>query len=293
MFSVVIPLYNKEDCILKTLDSVLNQSYNDFEIIVVDDGSTDNSLTTVRTVMDDRLRVVSQTNAGPSVARNHGIQEAKGEYIAFIDADDIWSPDYLLEMSRLITDYPDAVIYGFNYGVIENGKITEEETDEFRGYVSEKWDFFPFFYWTSACCCKTDAIRAIKGFDDRIFYGEDLDVWFRLLLKGKGALDARIMAYYFKDAGYSMTQYNMPLEKHLPFFMDKYEEARLANSGFRKFFDEQMVYRLYPYLFDQKYKKEAKRLAKKLDYSLLKKSMGFRMNHPYLYRMVRKTKDQI
>lgn len=293
MFSVIIPLYNKEDCILKTLDSVLNQSYNDFEIVVVDDGSTDHSLSMVRTVMDDRLRVVSQPNAGPSSARNRGIQEVKGKYIAFLDADDIWSQDYLLEMSRLITDYPDAVIYGFNYGIIEKGKTIVKEADEFRGYVSEQWNTFPFFYCTSSCCCKTDAIRAINGFDERIFYGEDWDVWLRLLLKGKGVLDTRVMAYYFKDVNFSMTQYNMPLEKHLPYFIDKYEEARLSNVYFRKFFDEQMVYRLFPYLFDPKYRREAKRLSKKLDYSLLKKSMRFRMNHPYIYRMVRMTKDLI
>lgn len=287
MFSVVIPLYNKEDCVLKTLNSVLCQTYHDFEIIMVDDGSTDNSLITVSSINDDRMRVFSKPNGGPSSARNFGIKESKGDYIAFIDADDLWSPDFLFEMKRLISDYPDADIYGFNYGIIEQGKPVAKETACFRGYVSDKWDCFPLFYFSSACCCNADAIRKVGGFDERIFYGEDLDVWYRLLLNGRGVLDSRIMAYYFKDANNSLTQHSMPLEKHLPYFMEKYEEARQANAGFRKFFDEQMVYRLYPYLFDNKYRKEALRLSKMIDYSLLKNSMRFRMNHPYIYRFLK------
>ncbi len=291
MFSVVIPLYNKEDCVLKTLNSVLGQSYGDFEVVIVDDGSTDNSLEVVSSVHDERIRVYSQLNAGPSAARNRGIQQAEGDFVAFIDADDLWHQDFLMEMSRLISDFPDGDIYGFNHAIIKNGEISARDSVDFRGYVSVKWDFFPFFYWTSSSCCRTKSIKAIGGFDERIFYGEDWDVWLRLLLNGRGVLDSRVMAYYFKDVNYSMTKQNMPLEKHIPYFIDKYEDYRLKNSGFRKFFDAQMIYRLYPYLFDKQYQKEARRLSKKIDYSQLKRSMGIRMRFPYIYRMVRMLKE--
>jgi Glycosyltransferases involved in cell wall biogenesis len=95
MISVVIPLYNKENCIRKTLDSVLAQNYQDFEVVVVDDGSKDGSARIVASMNDPRIKLITQNNGGPSSARNRGIKEAKGDFVAFIDADDIWTSDHL------------------------------------------------------------------------------------------------------------------------------------------------------------------------------------------------------
>lgn len=292
MFSVVIPLYNKESSIHKTLFSVLSQSFCGFEIIVIDDGSNDGSLSVVSMFRDSRIRIFTQNNGGPSAARNRGIKEAKGDYIAFIDADDIWSPDYLREMDMLITEYPDAAIYGFNYAMVEKGITHNPSSVDYRGYV-KGWESFPFFFWTSSCCCSKKDLLELGGFDERMYYGEDCDMWYRLLLKGGGAIDTRVFAYYNKDDENSLTRRRMPLEKHIPFFIDKYTEERRNNTEFRRFFDEQMVYRLYPYLFDEQYAKVARALSKKLDYSLLKKSMKFRMRHPYSYRFFRIVKERL
>ena len=291
MISIVIPLYNKEGCIAKTLNSVLAQSFRDFEVVIVDDGSTDESVKIVASIPDDRIRLITKENGGPSSARNRGIEAARGEIIAFIDADDIWSPDYLKEMVDLIERFPDAVIWGFNYSTIENGQVKDSDAEEYCGFVSEKWEGFPFFFFTSSTCCRKATLIELDGFDERMVYGEDIDMWFRLLLKGKGVLDTRVLAFYNKDEMDSLTQHKMPLEKHIPFFIDKYAQDRKNNPYFRRFFDEQMVYRLYPYLFDREYKKTARELSKKLDYSLLKKSMRFRMRHPYLYRFLRSLKE--
>ena len=95
LFSVIIPLYNKQDYITRTINSVLNQTYQNFEIIVVDDGSTDKSLSVVKTIKDKRIKVFSQKNLGVSNARNKGIKQSKGNYIAFLDADDEFLPRYL------------------------------------------------------------------------------------------------------------------------------------------------------------------------------------------------------
>lgn len=293
LISIVIPLYNKEGCISKTLSSVLAQSYRDFEVVIVDDGSTDGSVRIVSSIPDERIRLITKGNGGPSSARNRGIKEAKGDYVAFIDADDIWSPDYLKEMVDLIVDFPDAVIWGFNYTMVHDGQVMDSDVEAYRGYVSEKWDYFPFFYSSSSTCCRRSSLVELGGFDERMVYGEDIDMWFRLLLSGRGVLDTQVLAFYNKDEMGSLTQHKMPLEKHIPFFIDKYAQARKSNPYFRRFFDEQMVYRLYPYLFDRKYKKEARELSKKLDYSLLKKSMRFRMRHPYLYRFMRSLKESI
>ena len=88
LISVIIPLYNKRDFILGTIDSVLKQKYGDYEIIVVDDGSTDDSISVVETISDNRLRLFRKQNGGPSSARNYGVQQAKGDWIFFLDADD-------------------------------------------------------------------------------------------------------------------------------------------------------------------------------------------------------------
>ena len=90
MFSIIIPLYNKEKYIVNTIKSVLNQSFSKFEVIVVDDGSSDNGVNAVKKIDDSRIKIITQKNQGVSAARNNGIKNAKYEYIAFLDADDLW-----------------------------------------------------------------------------------------------------------------------------------------------------------------------------------------------------------
>jgi glycosyltransferase involved in cell wall biosynthesis len=115
MFSVIIPLYNKERHVQKTIDTVLNQTFDEFEIVVIDDGSTDKSLDIVRNIECDKLRVYSQKNRGVSVARNNGAKKANYDYLLFLDADDGLMPAYLFGISKLITEYPQAGIYSTNY----------------------------------------------------------------------------------------------------------------------------------------------------------------------------------
>lgn len=102
MFSIIIPLYNKADYIAETLKSVLNQTYCDYEVIVVNDSSTDNSLEVASSFQDERIHIYTKENEGVSAARNYGIMHAKYDYIAFLDADDIWESDYLECQKKLI-----------------------------------------------------------------------------------------------------------------------------------------------------------------------------------------------
>ena len=115
MISVVIPLYNKEKQIANTLHSVLRQTFQNFEIVVVDDGSTDNSVQEVEKVNDIRIRIVHQKNAGVSAARNKGIEEARYDLIAFLDADDKWDQEYLQTQYGLYEKYSDCSVYACNY----------------------------------------------------------------------------------------------------------------------------------------------------------------------------------
>jgi hypothetical protein len=148
-FSVVIPLYNKEHYIEKTIQSVLDQTCTDYEVIVVDDGSKDNSLALARKFESDRVRVIPQENQGVSVARNTGILNANGEFICFLDADDEWRPDYLATVEQLTERYPESAIFVTAYAVnMGNGKINystrlEPETGLLPSFIGKQyWNFY-------------------------------------------------------------------------------------------------------------------------------------------------------
>ena len=287
MISVVIPLYNKEKSVRATLESVRVQSYTDWECIVVDDGSTDESLKVVqdfiRKVESGNWKVESQLNAGVSAARNAGIMAAKGEYVAFLDGDDIWDKDFLKAMVGLIEEYPGKSVYGLGCEQIKRGEKPVLKDCYYRGV--SKWDYPTMaFTGSSACLNKKDAI-AVGLFDTRMTHGEDIDMWWRLMLLHGGASDKRPYAYYIQDAENRAMHRVAPLEKHIPYYFDKFEEARRMDKDFRWFFDKEMIYRLYPYLFEKQYRAEARRLAKKMDYSLQKRSMKWRMLFPRLYRL--------
>ena len=122
-FSVVIPLYNKEKYIESTIRSVLDQSHQDLEVLVVDDGSTDGSLALAERFASDRVHIIRQENQGVSVARNTGIEHASGEFICFLDADDQWRPEYLATIDALTEQYPESDIFvtAFAHALVSSG----------------------------------------------------------------------------------------------------------------------------------------------------------------------------
>ena len=292
MISIVIPLYNKEQSIATTLQSVINQIYTDWECIIIDDGSTDGSLDVVKKyirtleIEDWKLTISHQENAGVSSARNRGILEAKGEFVAFLDGDDVWDKDFLTEMVKLIADYPKKSIYGLGCVSIKRGELPVSKESYYRGI--SVWDYETMaFTGSSVCVNKNDAIE-VGLFDTRMTHGEDLDMWWRLMLLHGGASYLRPYAYYIQDAENRAMHRLAPLEKHIPYYVDKFADARVQNIEFRRFFDREMIYRLYPYLFDKRYRAEAMRLAKSFDHSLQKKSMKWRMQWPYVYKLYQK-----
>ena len=134
MISVIIPLYNKETTIEQSIRSLLTQSFSDFELIVVDDGSTDGSAEKIRGITDERMILICQENGGPSKARNTGVKHARGEWIVFLDADDELLPDALQIMTAAIKRYPDADLVDFNkYLRIGGGLVPQEHPIE--GFV--------------------------------------------------------------------------------------------------------------------------------------------------------------
>lgn len=298
MISIVIPLYNKEKSIVRTLDSVLAQTNTDYECLIVNDGSTDESADVVCDVickmgngMREKFRLIEKENGGVSSARNCGVQEAKGEYVAFLDGDDLWEPTFLDEMQRLIADFPKAAIYGVGLGKIYgNSKIDSPEflKSDFRGVVTELWsDSRKMLSWTGSSTCLPISVAHNTLANEALTHGEDLDVWLRAMLQGNAVFYNKTLAYYVQDAENRAMNRVPPIDHHIVSVIDRYWEAREANAEFRKAFDTQMAYFLYEYMFTE-YKDEAKRLAKMLDYSQLKKSIWFRLNYPRVYRFLKR-----
>ena len=207
MFSVVIPLYNKAHYIEKAVASVLAQTWPDFDLIVVNDGSTDGSAGRLSGCTDRRLRVINQANAGVSVARNTGVGQAKHEYIAFLDADDWWHPHFLEEMNRLITGFPDAGLYGCGYYVVKNGLHTPAQVGVPTGFSAGYIDYFAVYartFWVPINCSfavvKKSVFEEQNGFNPVLKFGEDLDLWVRIALTYKVAYLNQLLAYSNQDA---------------------------------------------------------------------------------------------
>lgn len=187
-FSVIIPLFNKEDSIKSTINSVLNQSYQNFEIIIVNDGSTDSSLKIVENFKNNKIKVFNNINHGVSYTRNYAIKKSSGNYIAFLDADDFWHNDYLEKMKQLIEKYSNCMIFCSRYEVClpqkkhYSGKIGINKD----GILDSYWRTLSFkyeFVWTSATVINREVFKDDKNFfniKERI--GEDLDLICRLYL---------------------------------------------------------------------------------------------------------------
>ena len=205
-FSVVIPLYNKAHYIEATIRSVLNQTCTDYEVVVVDDGSTDDSLMLARRYESDRVRVISQENQGVSVARNTGIEHARGKFIAFLDADDQWQADYLATIQGLTNRYPESDIFVTAYAVdLGGGKVhystrLEPETGILPSYwltLAKGYDFV----WTSATVIRRNTLLRAGLFRPGEKIGQDLDMWARVArINPKVAYSSRICVNYNRAA---------------------------------------------------------------------------------------------
>lgn len=189
--SVVIPLYEKASYIGRAVESVLAQSHADFELIVVDDGSTDGGAEIVRGYADPRVRLVSQENSGASSARNRGVREASSELIAFLDADDEWDPDFLDSVLDMHDRFPEAAAFGTAWRLVLadgevclpkfHGRLPESDVmgiiDYFGGGISAS----PLN--SSGIMVKKSALLTSGGFPEDIAYGEDHDTWIRMALR--------------------------------------------------------------------------------------------------------------
>lgn len=229
--SIIIPLYNKSYSISRCIESVISQSYLDFEIIIVNDGSTDDSLSIVRDIYSSEInngtiKIIDQLNQGVSAARNKGVSMAKSDYICFLDADDEWLPKFLETMVVLIHDYPDADLYSLAHMVksnnIEIKKPKHGLPAGHRGYVE---DFFRASSKgsvanSSKVCVKKEAFLRFGGFPEGAVAGEDIYVWIRLALNGKVACDMNYLCIVNRQVDKSRSSRKNSVPYPLVFFSE-------------------------------------------------------------------------
>lgn len=220
-FSVVVPLYNKAEFVVDTVKSILAQEIVDLEIIVIDDGSTDNGAHRLASIIDPRLTVLRQPNGGVSVARNAGIAHAHGKFISFLDADDLWSPDHLSEVEKLINSDPNAIAWATSYselGQVQSAKAFMRQSpcaaavsrryDQHDFMVA--WSRFPFFC-TGSITVRASTLQAMQPcFPPGERVGEDQDLWFRLSALGPiRFFDIRTTMFYRRNVSDSLTSTNV------------------------------------------------------------------------------------
>lgn len=208
-FSVIIPLYNKKDYIKRCLESVLNQSYENLEIIIINDGSTDKGEFVAEKFKSDNVTIVSQLNQGVSVARNTGVSLSRHDHVVFLDADDTWDKDFLLELTKLITKFPDAGIYGINHRYhYANGRVLSEEYNSlFNGNSSGIFvDYFKTFaelgkspFSNSGCCYPKSVFEKVGGYKPSVKTTEDSDLWCRIALTFDVAFEVKSLATYYLE----------------------------------------------------------------------------------------------
>lgn len=207
-FSIVIPLYNKQNHIQRAIRSVLTQNYPHFELIIVDDGSTDDSFKIAASITDSRIKIMRQNNQGVSIARNNGVIAAKYDWIAFLDADDEWLPNFLAEMHQLIQDFPNCGIYGsakFCCNGINNYNFNSPSPSlilgwrgKFNIYFDHVYYFHP--YHSSAVVVSRKDILNCGGFPAGMKIGEDIITWSKIAIENEAAYINSPLSIYHTEA---------------------------------------------------------------------------------------------
>jgi hypothetical protein len=228
--SVIIPLFNKAPYVARALASVAAQTYTDFEVIVVDDGSTDEGPRIVEACNDAHIRLITQENSGPGAARNRGLELAQGELVAFLDADDEWLPNYLSESVRLLDeDAPGVVAITSGYFEHPVG-VSRKNMWRARGLNNNVVRSTPgtnpkiviaLLAYMSPCTtvARAEVLRRCGGFyeRDRCMYAEDAHLWLKVLLNEAVAVNLEPLArIHFEASGPTQTRRAMrPIEPFL------------------------------------------------------------------------------
>lgn len=296
-FSIIIPLYNKERYIENAIQSILKQTVSDYEIIIVNDGSTDKSKEIISKCVSEKIRIIDHPkNKGLSASRNTGIKNATSNYVTFLDADDLWKPNYLQTIKNLISSYPEAHIFATNYDEVypktthkpHNG--SEDLPENFTGLI----DFFELnlkqgIYTPSSVCWHKSVFDTIGYYDEKITFSEDLDFNIRANLKFKLAYSTSIEMSYFMETDNQITRSSI-LNKTLPDY-DQYEKYCTSVPYLKRYLDFER-YVLAKHLKMDGDTTKYKKIVYSIDFKNLNYKQAILLKSPYfLLHFIKKTKD--
>jgi glycosyltransferase involved in cell wall biosynthesis len=277
-----MPLYNKAPYVGKAVESVLAQTWGEWELVVVDDGSKDGSGDIVLKYNDPRIRLHRQENAGVSVARNTGVAMATAPYVCFLDADDWWEPTFLAEMSGLIDRHPDAGIYGTAYYMVKNSQQRPAPIGFDEGFTEGEINYCQVYsrtlcmpLWTGAVCMPKRVFEAEGGFKPGLKLGEDFVLWVHTALKHKVVMLNRQLSNYNQDVDIAWrgTHRVHPPEHHMLWHVDDLELHEQSNPDYKLMIDSLRTYSMQFYITDRRYRKQAREMLKKVDWSRQPKRM--------------------
>jgi GT2 family glycosyltransferase len=233
--SVVVPAYNGERTIIETIKSIQQQTFSDFELIVINDGSTDRTLELLATVEDPRLKVFSYENGGLPVARNRGIARAMGEFITFIDADDLWTPDKLELQLAALQQHPEAgVAYSWTLVMDEKGEgFYPGKSVSFEGNVYPQLLLSNFIASGSNVMLRREAIASVGEFDPTLRSCEDWDYWLRVAARWSFVVVPKSQILYRQSSG-AMSSKVEVMEKNLLIVHDRAFQAAPPELQFLK-----------------------------------------------------------
>ncbi|WP_353083828.1 glycosyltransferase family 2 protein [Flavobacterium sp.] len=279
LFSVIIPLYNKENYVEKAINSILSQTYNNFEIIIIDDCSTDLSYEIAKKNVSEKIRLIKHDeNRGLSASRNTGIVNSKAKYITFLDADDVWKPTYLEEIKSLIDTFPEAKLFATNYEEVYPNEVIILPKNNANTIESSQIieDFFKIslgqpLYCACSLCVEKSVFDFVGNYNETITYSEDIDFNIRANLSFKLAYSKKALVSYMIFSENQITN-NSLNKKVIPNF-NVYEIYVKQNKSLKKYLD------FNRYVFAKKYKIEKNTtLFKELKSEIDLKNLSWKQN---------------
>ena len=275
-FSVIMPLYNKAPYVRMAVESVVGQTYADWELIVVDDGSSDDSAAIVESIGEPRIRLIRQENAGVGAARNRGVKESIASYICFLDADDWWESTFLEEMAGLVERFPDAGIYGTNYYIVKNGKKRIAPIGVDDGFNEGEINYCQVYsktlcmpLWTGAVCMPRKVFDEQGGFPIGIKLGEDFLLWIRVSLKRPVVFLNKPLSNYNQDVDITFrgTHHLRDPKEHMLWNLRHLELEEKNNPDYKQLIDNLRTYGLMTYLITDQYREAARGELAKVDWT--------------------------
>jgi glycosyltransferase involved in cell wall biosynthesis len=277
-FTVIIPLYNKEKYIENAIKSILNQTFTNYELLIVNDCSTDKSVKIASEFLSEKVKIIHhEKNSGLAATRNTGIKKATSNYVTFLDADDLWKPHFLEKIFHLVQNFPEARIFATNYEEIWDKTIkkpyngSENLIENFTGYINFfKINLKQGIYNHGSVCLHKEVYEKVGLYNENIQLSQDLDFNIRANFHYKLAYDNSVQMSYFMQTDNQLTRSSI-VNKTIPDY-DLYEDWAINNPDLKKYLDFER------YVLGKRLKKNNDLRWKKMIATIDSKNLNWKQN---------------